>query len=70
MPIGPPFQVPDPKSACIRTPVPIVFTSVAELVATGRWSIGVFHTLSAGNTGHPPTVGWAAAVSADNAISE
>ena len=38
-------------------PAPIVARYVAELPASGSWSIGVFQTLSTGRTGQPPIVG-------------
>src|SRR3954465_5469438 len=36
---------------------PMVETHADELACTGKLSTGVFHTLSAGKTGHPAMVG-------------
>src|SRR5579871_4943091 len=66
MPMGPPSQVPDPKSGCSGAPAPIAAMIAAESLATGSEAIGVRQTLSAGATAHrgaPPSAaagGWAA----------
>src|SRR5436190_14292947 len=54
MPIGPPFHVPDPKSAWTRVFAPIVLIMDDEFESTGSVSTGVFQMLSAGSTGHEP----------------
>src|SRR5438128_2430769 len=53
MPIGPPFQVPEPKSAFSPVVRPMLFRYAAERGWTGRESTRAFHTLSAGNVGQP-----------------
>src|SRR5581483_7621320 len=64
MPIGAPFQSPEPKSACTVAAAPIALTYVAEFGSSGSVSTGVFQTLSAGRIWQPPTLGGAAACSA------
>src|SRR5438477_10274073 len=59
MPIGPPFHVPDPKSACRPVPAPVVLTIDEEFDRIGSVSTGVFQMLSAGRTEHDPIVCWA-----------
>ena len=56
MPIGPPSQVPAPKSAWNPVFAPIVVTIDAEFESTGSVSTGVFQMLLAGSTGQPPIV--------------
>src|SRR5262245_40197173 len=60
MPIGPPAHLPEPKSGWRPIPVPIVAMTASEFDAAGSESTLMFHGLSAGNTGHPPTFGAAA----------
>src|SRR5262245_53545103 len=48
MPIGPPSQVPEPKSACTAEPLPMLATSLAESPRTGSLETSACHTLSAG----------------------
>src|SRR5262245_21461439 len=62
MPIGPPFQVPDPKSAWKPVAAPMVFTIVVEFDSTGSVSTGVFQMLLAGSTVQGPSVCCAHAV--------
>src|SRR5712692_2680884 len=57
MPIGPPLNVPAPKSGCNPAVVLMLFTYAAELRSTGRPSMRRFQMLSAGNTLQPPIVG-------------
>ncbi len=52
MPIGPPSQRPDPKSAWTLSPAPIDPTIAEEFLATGSASTRLFQTLEAGKTGH------------------
>ena len=52
MPIGPPSQRPEPKSACIVFVAPIAATVAPDPAATGRVSTRRFHALSAGKRGH------------------
>ena len=52
IPIGPPSQRPEPKSACIVFVGPIAATVAADPAATGSASTRRFHGLSAGKTGH------------------
>ena len=59
MPIGPPSQMPAPKSAWKPLVAPMVVTIDAEFASTGSVSTGVFQMLSAGNTGHDPIIGCA-----------
>src|SRR5581483_421867 len=54
IPMGPPFQSPDPKSAWAPVAAPMVFTYVEEFAATGNRSTGAFQILSAGRTWHVP----------------
>ena len=63
MPIGPPSQRPEPKSAWRFRPAPIDPTIADELPATGSASTRLFQTLEAGKTGHcgAPGSGYAAA---------
>src|ERR1041384_4104894 len=68
MPIGPPSQMPAPKSAWKPRLAPMVLTIVAELDSTGSVSTGVFQMLSAGSTGQPPIICCAEA-GADTAAS-
>src|SRR6185312_14566038 len=51
IPIGPPFHVPEPKSACTGASSPIEAISRAESRATGSLSMRWFHALLAGKTG-------------------
>ena len=51
IPIGPPSQSPDPKSACMWSPVPIAATTRPESAATGSLSTRWFQGLDAGKTG-------------------
>src|SRR5262249_25722582 len=53
MPIGAPFQRPEPKSGCRAVSAPIESTIAAEFLATGSRSTRWFHGLSFGNTGQP-----------------
>jgi hypothetical protein len=53
MPIGPPSQVPEPKSACTRTDAPMLETYAAERAPAGSLSIRARQMLSAGATGQP-----------------
>src|SRR5262245_2652831 len=62
MPIGPPFQVPDPKSAWKPVFAPIVLTIVVEFARTGSVSTGVVQMLFAGSTRQTPIICWADAV--------
>jgi hypothetical protein len=64
MPIGPPFQMPAPKSAWNPLLAPIVFSIVLELERTGSVSTGVFQMLFGGRTEHVPIVCWAWALPA------
>src|SRR5581483_11835474 len=57
MPIGPPFQRPEPKSAWRPVPAPIDWISCAEFAATGSASTRWFHALSDGKTGHRGAAG-------------
>jgi hypothetical protein len=57
MPIGDPFQVPEPKSGWSGELAPIAATIVCEFDATGRFVTGVFHTFDAGSTVHPAMPG-------------
>ena len=57
IPIGPPSQSPEPKSACIVFVGPIAATVAADPAATGSASTRRFQALSAGNTGHDFAVG-------------
>src|SRR5690348_2779383 len=57
MPMGPPSQVPEPKSACTCADRPMAATYVAEAASTGRWSTGVRQMLPGGATSHPPRSG-------------
>ncbi|GIH17879.1 hypothetical protein Raf01_60510 [Rugosimonospora africana] len=52
IPIGPPSQVPDPKSACTAALAPMLATSVEEFEATGSLETSACHTLSAGKIEH------------------
>src|SRR5689334_20436611 len=54
MPIGPPSQVPEPKSACTAADAPMLATRVAELASTGSRDTSACHTLSAGKIGQVP----------------
>src|SRR5437868_711631 len=56
IPIGPPWNAPDPKSATSGLSAPMVATYVFEFGSTGRRSMGVFQTLLAGNTAQPLSV--------------
>src|SRR4051794_4149675 len=51
MPIGPPSQRPEPKSACTGKGAPIALTIVRELLRRGRWFTGLFQTFVAGKRG-------------------
>src|SRR4051794_34852039 len=51
MPMGPPSQSPDPKSACAWAVVPIDATYWADFVWTGRWETSARQKRSAGNIG-------------------
>ncbi len=51
IPIGPPSQSPEPKSACMWSSSPIEATSRSESGATGSLSTRWFQGLAAGNTG-------------------
>src|ERR671930_2395969 len=53
MPIGPPSQVPLPKSACRPAPRPMLVIQAAERGWTGSRETGACQTLSAGNSGQP-----------------
>src|SRR5215217_9302577 len=53
MPIGPPSQVPEPKSARIPAPGPIADRYAPERGCTGSRDTSACQTLSAGNSGHP-----------------
>src|SRR5579862_6411939 len=57
MPIGPPSQVPEPKSACTGAFKPIEAISWAEFAATGSLSTRWFHGLFAGKTGQRGAAG-------------
>ncbi len=57
MPIGPPSQVPEPKSACRPVPSPIERISSRELPATGSLSTGRFHGFVFGKTGQVARAG-------------
>ncbi len=57
IPIGPPSQRPEPKSGWRWPEGPTDATICCELTATGSLSTRRFQALSAGNTGHPATVG-------------
>ena len=59
MPIGPPSQMPAPKSAWKPLVAPMVVTIEAEFASTGSVSTGVFQMLLAGSTGQAPIVGCA-----------
>src|SRR5437667_1425844 len=51
IPIGEPFQRPEPKSGCSPVDAPIELTICAEFDATGSVSTLRFHQLSVGKTG-------------------
>jgi hypothetical protein len=51
IPIGPPSQRPEPKSAWTSCMAPIELTSVRESLRTGSLSTGLFHKLDAGKIG-------------------
>src|SRR5829696_636763 len=53
MPIGPPSQVPEPKSAWRPAPGPIAARYAPERGCTGSRDTSACQTLSAGNSGHP-----------------
>src|SRR5919197_40362 len=53
MPIGPPSQVPLPKSACRPAPRPMLVIQAAERGWTGSRETGACQTLSAGNSWQP-----------------
>ena len=63
IPIGPPSQNPEPKSACMVFAGPIVATVAAEPAATGSASTRRFQGLLAGKTLHAfaPGIGLARA---------
>ena len=52
IPIGPPSQSPEPKSACTWSPTPIERTIASESAATGSLSTRLFQRFEAGKTGH------------------
>jgi hypothetical protein len=52
IPIGPPSQSPEPKSACMWSPTPIERTIASESAATGSLSTRWFQALVTGKTGH------------------
>jgi hypothetical protein len=64
MPIGPPSQSPDPKSACTGRLAPIERTIVREFDFRGSWPTGLFQTFVAGKSGQvgAPGSGTGAAV--------
>ena len=51
MPIGPPSQRPEPKSACTAQAAPIERTIVREFCRTGRLSTRLFQTFVLGRSG-------------------
>ena len=61
IPIGPPSQSPEPKSAWTLSPAPIAATIAAELGATGSLSTRWFQGLVAGKTGQAGACGSRAA---------
>ena len=70
MPIGPPSQSPEPKSACTLWSRPMLRTSASELRATGSWSTRWFQWLSGGKSGQDAREsGWPAAKAAPRAAA-
>src|SRR3954451_24716189 len=69
MPIGPPSQRPEPKSACTPAETPIEATTASELAATGSVSTRSFHGFDAGNTGQRFAPGRRSACAAPTATS-
>src|SRR3954468_9028030 len=57
IPIGPPSQVPEPKSACRPVSSPIERISVAEFAATGSLSTRLFQGFERGKIGQRGAVG-------------
>ena len=57
IPIGPPSQRPEPKSACMWSPAPIAATIRSESGATGSLSTRWFQAFVAGKTGHAAAPG-------------
>src|SRR3954469_2692280 len=65
MPIGPPFHVPEPKSAWTCELVPIDETYCADLACTGSCETSECQTLSLGNIGHEGAPGTGVAIAGD-----
>jgi hypothetical protein len=57
IPIGPPFHVPEPKSACRPVSRPIERTIVVEFAATGSLSTRWFKAFERGKTAHRGAAG-------------
>ena len=70
IPIGPPSQRPEPKSACMWSSTPIAATTRSEFGATGSLSTRWFQGLEAGKTGHAGAPGSLAACGGRDAEPE
>src|SRR5687767_12514177 len=69
IPIGPPSQVPEPKSAFRPVLDPMLLIQEAEREWTGKESTRAFQTLSAGSIGQPASAGAAAGATAGAATN-